>query len=208
MERILFDASTHLGQFCLDNEPVRIGCKNMHIDFMEGCQSGAWTDLENGRVDRTIWNLPAALQNAYYPFMDQFFSAAPVDQPTMNMDIEDMAQKLRVQFPYLSLYSRYGVAMAIVQNRAEIHTLFDEMFKSDLRDGLVEQHEIKIIYPSASHEKTYSDVELEKAYENAVATFRAAQVDILSCLADRRQINLASIMGSTIRSQFVGPSGI
>lgn len=193
MERILFDSSSHLGQFCLDNERVRIGCKNMQVSLVNQgimAKNGAWTDFENGRVDRTIWNLPRQVQEAYYPFMDSYFSMARVDQVQTDNDAENKAHDLRRMFPDLSFYSRINLATAVSQNRHYLYSLFCEMVQSKRQEKIQKYCEISIIFPADEREEKYEDPELELFYQTALSTFKKNNRDMIKSLVDNRKIKI------------------
>ena len=191
MKNILFDSSAHLGQFCLNNERVRIGCKNMQASLV-GANSfntcGAWTDLENGRVDRTIWNIDERLQNAYYPFLDRLFTIASVDQSQISAEVESIAHELRSKLPTLSVYSRFNKATSIVLRCSNIYTLFAEMFDRSVQEYLKSNHGIQVKYPHAEKELAYSDPRLEAFYQSAITQLRTGGVDLLSAIADERSV--------------------
>jgi RsiW-degrading membrane proteinase PrsW (M82 family) len=102
MKKILFDCSSHLGQFSTSDEDVRKGCKNMQAGISlreEDDCVGTWTDLENGRTDRTVWNLPEDVQAHYYPIMDRFYSIMNVRQEPLAEAEEDLAIQLKRELP-------------------------------------------------------------------------------------------------------------
>lgn len=192
MKKILFDCSSHLGQFCTSDEGVRKGCKNMQagISLKESDDCiGAWSDLENGRTDRTVWNLPADVQEHYYPIMDRFYSIMNVQQEPLSGTEEDMAVKLREELPALSLYSRHTCARAIVQGAEEIHTLIAELL-ADTVTTYMAARGILMVKPMAAEELAYTDDLLEQRYQSAINAFRLCNINLPAILADTREVAL------------------
>lgn len=192
MEKILFDCSSHLGQFCTTDEDVRRGCKNTQASFSprgKFSRMGMWTDLENGRTDRTVWNLPPEIQDHYYPIMDRFFSLTNVQQePVSDREVEWVLQ-LRNQFPLLSPYSRHTCAAAIMQGATDIHTLIQELLTNDVSDFMASCGVI-VTKPMAKEEMEYPDALLEQRYQSALKAFRACNLDLPYALADARKVSL------------------
>jgi hypothetical protein len=191
MKKLLFDSSSHLGQFCTTNEDVRRGCKNIQASISLGQENervGVWTDLENGRTDRTMWNLPHEAQDHYYPIMDRFFSIMNVQQLPLSEAEEDAAIHLRSKLPTLSLYSRHTCARAIVQKITEVFTLIEELLTDDVRAHMESAHGVSIIKPSAKEEMAYADALLEQRYQSALQSFRLLSINIPTVLADTRKV--------------------
>lgn len=186
MPGLLFDNSAYLGQFCLDDESIRMGCKNVQVGLMS--QAGSWIDLENGRADKTIWSIRRDLQDVFYPYMDRFFSLARVEQIQMGGDVEHMASALRQKFPALSFYSRMNLATAIAQKRDTVCTLFEEMFDPHFQESMLREHGIKILNPSANEEAAYKDAELEDLYQKTLTAMKKSRMDLLRLMADERRI--------------------
>jgi len=190
MKNILFDASSHLGQFCISDEAIRKGCKNMQASISPvGADDliGGWTDLENGRADRTVWNLPDDVQDCYYPVMDRFYSITNVCQPPLTEKEELLAMKLAEAFPLVDLYSRYTCARAITQKATEIHTLNAELLSTDVIEFMQSAHGIKMILPRAEVEMGYSDPVLEQRYQTALQAFRHAALNAPEIITDDRE---------------------
>ena len=148
---------------------------------------GSWTDLENGRTDRTVWNLPGTVQDSYYPLMDRFYSITNVEQDVLSDEEEEYASSLRQVFPVLSLYSRYTCARAVLHTVAEVHTLVAELLDEQVISYLSRQN-IRVVKPSADIEKSYADPLLEERYQTALETFRLFHVNPPAVLADSRAL--------------------
>lgn len=193
MNKIIFDCSSHLGQFCTDNESVRIGCKNVQASISpvdDFGTIGAWTDLENGRADRSIWNLPTEAQDDYYPVMDRFYSIMNVAQDPITNIEEDISARLRAALPELSLYSRYTCARAITMQANEIQTLVKELLDDTVLNYMQESYGITVVKPAADVEESYSDSVLEARYQTALETFKKCNINIPNALADSRDLDV------------------
>jgi len=190
MKNILFDASSHLGQFCISDDAIRKGCKNMQASISPADSQecvGGWTDLENGRADRTIWNLPDGLQEHYYPVMDRFYSITNVQQLPLTNEEEHIAADLAKVFPSLGLYSRYTCARAITQKATEVYTLVVELLSANVADFMRTTYGIHMVLPSAEKEISYADPALEQRYQAALQAFRHFSVNPLEIIADDRE---------------------
>jgi hypothetical protein len=191
MKKILFDCSSHLGQFCTSDEEIRMGCKNMQasisLNEADDCV-GAWTDLENGRADRSIWNLPEEVQAHYYPIMDRFYSITNVRQEPLSEEEEDIALRLRTELPGLSVYSRHTCARAIAHGITEVYTLIEELLADAVRSHMSSTHGVNITKPSAKEEIAYADDLLEQRYQSAIQAFRLLEVNVPTSLADTRRV--------------------
>ncbi len=185
---IMFDASIHLGQFCLTSEETRLGCKLSQISI--GRQSldsdaGLWTDNENGRVDNAIWALPRELQDDFYPFMDLFFSVSRINQVQLEQEDVNFAFKLMELDLQLSFLSAYTCSVAINRNISELHTLNADMLNQPLILHM-QQHSLLIVRPTAKHETQYGDEQLESAYQGALTAFKKIGVNVLDRVEDPR----------------------
>lgn len=195
MKKILFDSSTHLGQFCTSDEEVRKGCKNTHAHLSpvgEKFLIGAWTDAENGRTDRAIWNMPVQVQDDFYPYMDAFFSLINVEQVPMGVDEEDTALGLRSDVPSLSTLSRQTCARAICTGIRELHTLFQELLDERVRETLQDNWDITVRKPCDEIEFPYEDTVLEARYQTALKAFERFGINPPTALDDERMVSLSA----------------
>lgn len=190
MNKILFDASSHLGQFDTTNLQVQAGCKNLHTQMEKGKAIGFWTDLDNGRVDRSIWSLPRDVQDDYYPYMDRFFSLSGIKQKPFFEEDEELAIELKSSFSKLSLYSRYEIAQAVSHQVDEIRTLFSELLEPDVVEHVRDTFGIEISQPFAEEAEDFDDKEMEQCFQTALETFHAQRVQMLEVLRgnDRREV--------------------
>lgn len=192
MKKILFDCTSHLGQFCTSDEDVRKGCKNMQAGISlrdEDACMGTWTDLENGRTDRTVWNLPEDVQAHYYPIMDRFYTIMNVRQEPVTETEEELAMQLKRELPALSLYSRHTCARAIAQGVDEVYTLIAELLTENV-SAYMSAHGVRLMKPEAQQEMPYADEILEHRYQSAMRAFRACNLDLPAALADTRKVIL------------------
>lgn len=188
MEKVLFDSSSHLGQFCISNENIRAGCKRSQAEILASA-NGVWTDAENGRVDKTIWSLSRELQGKYYDVMDLYFSEANVQQDPMTDEEMELSLALRKDLPTLHPYSRITCARAIVNGISEIHTLFAELLSPETRSYMA-KHKISVIQPNSALKETYIDSDLEDYYWHALKAFRSYGLDAPTLLDDPRAVLL------------------
>lgn len=192
MKKILFDCSSHLGQFCTSDEGVRKGCKNMQAGISlrekDDC-IGTWTDLENGRTDRTVWNLPEDVQAHYYPIMDRFYSIMNVRQEPLTEAEEVLVMQLKNELPALSLYSRHTCARAITERVDEVHTLIAELLAEDAA-AYMSARGVRMVKPESQEEIPYADEVLEQRYQSAMQVFRSCKLDLPRQLADNRVVVL------------------
>lgn len=194
MEKILFDASTHLGQFCLSDERIRLWCKNQQSSLdernaKEPRRMGMWSDNENGRVDRTIWSLSEDVQAAYYPFMDHFFSTKMIAQDPISEwelgEVRDIGQRGPIG---LHTMSKLTCARAFLERVSEIHTLFTELLNPPVVKYMRDHNNVEIRKPEApAEELAYEDLKLETFYQKCLKQLRAAGMDLLKELKDDRQ---------------------
>ncbi len=192
MKKILFDSSVHFGQFSLKNEELRKGCKKTHGLIHAGREAqGIWSDLENGRVDATIWKLNRELQEAYYPFMDKFFETSSIWQPQTTDEEMELALELKKDFSSLHPYSRLACARAIAERVAEMHTLYDELLEPELRAYMLSRSGIHIIRPESKEDTVFFNDDVDNAYWHALRGFRDTELEIVDCLLDSRKITLA-----------------
>lgn len=200
MKHILFDAGSHLGQFCLSNEQVRLGCKEMQVAIAARADAvcvGHWTDQENGRIDSTIWSLPRQVQDAYYPFMDRFFSSANIRQAPLQDEDIDLMRTLRAEMEVatgcvIGLLDCLNCARAVHAGAQTIFTLSVAMLDPAVVAYMHSQCSISVRQPIADRDIPYPDLELEKCYQQALRTFQHSRIDPLKVMKDSRQLFLSA----------------
>ncbi len=187
-KRVLFDASLHLGQFCLSSDEVRFGCKTSQANLSRKGEDecvGLWTDNENGRVDNAIWSLPREVQDTFYPFMDRFYSMKQINQvPLERQDVES-AIKFLDQHSDISFQSAYTCAVALRIGAAEIHSLYKDLHSESIVQFMRSKN-VLIQKPSEVDERSFPEPELEATYQDALSHFKKAHVDVLDFLNDDR----------------------
>lgn len=72
------DAALFLGMHSAD-ERLRIACKSFFTSRVDGRLVMSMEQV--GRCDDTIWGLDRALQDAYYPFMDNLHTLVDIHRP-------------------------------------------------------------------------------------------------------------------------------
>ncbi len=189
-KRVLFDASVHLGQFCLSSDEVRFGCKGSQAGLSrkgeEECV-GLWTDNENGRVDNAIWSLPREVQDTFYPFMDRFYSIKQINQVPLERSDAERAIKLLDLHSGISFLSAYTCAVAMRIGAAEIHSLFKDLHADSIVQ-FMQSKNVLVQKPSLSKEQSFPESELEVTYQDALSHFKKAHVDVLDFLHDDRDL--------------------
>lgn len=61
-----------------DEERVRVGCKNIFIEY---ARAGLRMSLDHiGMCDHIVWGNPYEVQEKYYPFMDMLHSTVPMER--------------------------------------------------------------------------------------------------------------------------------
>lgn len=193
---LMFDATVHLGQFTLSSQTVRLGCKQSQISLgtkSETIHAGLWTDNENGRVDNAVWALPPVLQDRFYPFMDHFFSIKLINQiPLEEIDVKHALGLMDAGWR-LTFQSAYTCAVAINHKVFQLHTLYTDLLSKPLVEHMRLHHGILVTQPLSRQEAFYTDDVLETAYQQSLAAFSNARVDILEQICDpRTRITTAS----------------
>jgi hypothetical protein len=182
---VLFDASIHLGQFCIQSDQTRLACK--HSQGALASTIGIWTDTENGRVDNAIWTLPRVLQDEFYPFMDRFFSIMRIDQIQLAEGDAKFAMELMKCGLHISFQSAYICSVAISQKAQELQTLYSDLLKPEASTHIQTHFGLSIRQPPYDENVLYADTELESAYQRALSAFTDANVDVLDHMLQLRR---------------------
>jgi len=181
--KILFDASVHFGQFALDSEATRIGCKVSQARISSGDQRdviGVVSFNENSWVDHVVWGLDRETQDVFYRFMDLFHSVKQIERVSLGAVDARLAEKISQEHS-IGISHALTCAVAIRIQAQEIHTLYQEMFIPALITYMKTVHGIQIFAPTASTELMYSG-ELEQYYQDAFRRFRSTNIDLLAHL--------------------------
>jgi hypothetical protein len=190
MKKILFDASVHFGQFALDNPELRTSCKNSQasIQIREASPIQAYyTYFENGWMDRVIWDLDRELQDAFYPFMDLFYSNKNIRGLADTLEEMNFATMLATKFPNLSSSNAISCALAVTRRIDEVHTLYASLLDEKLVTYMREQYEVHIMKPTSGAETPFENdatSELEARYQIALKGFEASRMNLLKNLHD------------------------
>ena len=184
MTKIIFDASIHFGQFCINSEDTRIACKNSQASISAKPESeivGVVTFNENSWVDHIIWELKREVQDTFYKFMDVFHSVKHVERiPLSTTDV-----KLAVEFSKkfrLDISNSLSCAVAISQEANKIHTCYQTLIDPKVREFLKNRYNIAISSPPITNELQYINRELEQRYQNALSIFKKAGINLIDYL--------------------------
>lgn len=150
---IFVDAALFMGMNCRD-ETVRIACKNVFVDRMA---RGVAMSLEQvGRCDDLVWRFPRAVQDAYYPFMDNLQSCMPFER--LPYEEADMRAALDGHAPGdLPMHER--LLLAMVRNHGG--TLYS------ISPRLRRHPELPVRLPDGSAECAFPG-ELERLYRESL----------------------------------------
>ena len=179
--KILFDASVHFGQFALNSEATRIGCKVSQVSISSGDSKdviGVVSFNENSWVDHVVWGLDRETQDIFYRFMDLFHSLKQIERVPLTTVDARFAEKIS-QEHRIGISHALTCAVAIRTGAQEIHTLYQEMFIPALITYMKTVHSIQILTPTASTELMYSG-ELEQYYQDALRRLRSTHIDLLT----------------------------
>lgn len=181
---LLFDASIHLGQFCLDDEVQRIACKNSQAQIAtKGRQGivGVCTFNENSWVDHIIWDLQREEQDVFYPFMDVFHSVKDIQR--IPLDVRDIdTTKAFVETLHLNPSHAQMCAVAVRLQVPVIHTLYAQLLDPVVVEHMHTEHGILMQKPSAGTETVFPEPKLEDAYQDAFRLLRTRNIDLLQTL--------------------------
>lgn len=184
---VMFDATIHLGQFCLSSPAVRFGCKlsQRSIDpKLDSINIGLWTDCENGRVDNAVWSLPRLVQDEFYPFMDRFFSLKHIRQVQLEQKDVELALAFMKEKTGLAFQSAYACAVAINHKVDEVHTLRMALLNPTVVAHMKLNHGILITCPEQESEGAYVEEELEETYVRAMKAFQHSRFEVIELIPD------------------------
>jgi hypothetical protein len=150
---VFVDAALFMGMNCRD-EDVRVACKNVFVDRLS---RGVAMSLEQvGRCDDLVWRYPRAVQDAYYPFMDNLQSCLPFQR--IPYDEADMRAALDGRTPGdLPMHERLLLAM-VCNRRGTLYTVSPRL---GARAGL------PVRTPGATAEAEFPG-ELERLYRESL----------------------------------------
>lgn len=184
MKKILFDTSIHLGQFCTNDESIRIACKNSQISLSAKTKNlniGVITFNENSWADDIIWSLDQKTQSVFYKFMDTFHSVKNIQRVPLNS--KDMALALKIaQELKIDSSNALSCAVAITQKVDDVHTIYPDLLKQKVRQFMKKNYNIKIIRPKTSGQINYAEKNLEKYYTDALKKFTKKNINLVGRL--------------------------
>jgi hypothetical protein len=187
MKKILFDASIHLGQFDIENEERRISCKNSQASISEKSGEGLigyYTFNENGWMDKIIWFLERKAQDAFYPFMDNYFSTRNIAGIPLSQKNLVLAQELSTKFPKLDISNALSCSVAISNNINIIHTYYPTLLDRSIVEYM-KKNNIAITFPPSSKELLFTqnkNPDIETLYQAALREFKKNKVKIFTRL--------------------------
>lgn len=184
MTKILFDASVHLGQFCINSEDIRIACKNSQasISAKPGSEIvGVVTFNENSWADHIVWGLKRELQDTFYKFMDVLHSVKNIER----IPLSTIDAKLAIEFSKkfgLDISNALSCAVTVSQKANKIHTYYQTLTDSKIRELLKNRYDIAISSPPILNELRYTERELEQHYQDALSVFKKANTNLIDHL--------------------------
>ncbi|MFT7557398.1 MAG: hypothetical protein ACI83D_000062 [Planctomycetota bacterium] len=188
--KIIFDASIHLGQFCINDEAIRVACKNSQTSIKTTQNAGpaaSYTFNENGWMDKIIWGIDRESQNTFYPFMDVFYSVTDTTGVDLTIADTQLAIEIVDTFPDLSISNALTCAVAINNQIEEVHTVYPGLLSQNLKEYMATNHNVSIVKPESGKEEVFQDssqLNLESLYQAALEVFRKNQVNLVDYLHD------------------------
>lgn len=184
MTKILFDTSIHLGQFCINSEDMRIACKNSQasVSAKPGSEIvGVVTFNENSWTDHIVWGLKREVQDIFYKFMDVLHSVKNIERIPLSTTDAKLAVEFSKKFG-LDISNALSCAVAISQKANEIHTYYQTLIDSKVRELLKNHYDIVISSPLILNELQYTEKELERHYQDALSVFKKAGINLIDHL--------------------------
>jgi len=179
--KILFDNSVHLGQFCINNERVRISAKNSQIIISSKPNTecvGVESFNENAFSDDIIWGIPREPQDVFYKFMDVYHSLKNVDRVPLNNEDSENALKISKDLG-INISNALTCAIAIRTKANEVHSFYSEFKKGNVVHFL-STHGIVVNNPTSEKENSFSEDNLETYYKDSFACFKKCEIDLVS----------------------------
>jgi hypothetical protein len=177
--KLVFDNSIHLGQFCITDERLRIAAKNSQvmISTKPGDQIiGIESFNENSFSDHTIWALERGVQDTFYRFMDVYHSVKNVVRVPLAPQDAEKALALQRQLN-VDLSNALTCALALRFAANEIHSFYGELRRDDVMRYVRLELGVRVTQPDAAAEHSFPG-ELEQYYQDALAAFRNAKVNL------------------------------
>jgi hypothetical protein len=148
------DASLFLGMHSPD-EAIRIACKNFFIERVRGVVVMSLEQV--GKCDAIVWQHERALQDAYYPFMDNLHTIMRIERTGYS----EADVRLAITAPHLqalSMTERLMIAM-VLNRKGTLYTV---------DDALLRQTGLPIQAPKGGPEIEFSG-DLEQLYKQSLA---------------------------------------
>lgn len=108
---VYVDAALFLGMNSVE-ESVRIACKSFFAAQISGRVVMSWEQV--GRCDDLVWRFPRAVQDVYYPFMDNLHTDMRFER--RGYDAADLRLGLAAELNGLAMHERLLAAMVLNGN--------------------------------------------------------------------------------------------
>ncbi|MBV9139641.1 MAG: hypothetical protein JO115_01740 [Pseudonocardiales bacterium] len=108
---VYVDAALFLGMHSTD-ESMRIACKSFFAARLSDHVVMSWEQV--GRCDDLVWRFPRAVQDAYYPFMDNLHTDMRIER--RGYDAADLRVGLLAELDGLAMHERLLAGMVLNRN--------------------------------------------------------------------------------------------
>lgn len=153
------DAALFLGMNSADDR-LRRACKAFFADRLHG--RVVMSQEQVGRCDDTIWRFDRALQDAYYPFMDNLHTVMDIARPPYDED--DVRRGLDGEPPRtLPVHERLLLGM-VLNRHGRLHSASARLLEHGARGGLP----VAAPAPVSGPEPVFPEP-LEKLYQQSLA---------------------------------------
>ena len=178
--RIAFDNSIHLGQFGTADEAMRIAAKNSQAMLSLKPQDtviGIEAFNENTYSDDIIWTLEREPQDYFYKFMDVYHSVTNILRVPLAPENAELTLTIH-KATGLHIANALTCAVAVLHEADEIHSFYAELREATAIEYMQAKYQIRVTVPNSEHELIFADPQLETYYQNALATFRSAEIHL------------------------------
>lgn len=175
---LVFDSSIHLGQFCPNNEAMRVFSKNSQACLSQKPSNqtvGLVSFDENSFADDFIWSLERKVQDTFYKFMDRFHSITNITRIPLSQNTLKLTSALSKKFG-IQTSNALTCSLAMQNGAQELHSFYSDFKKPKLVDYLA-KNGVKVNNFVESSEKQFASKELEKFYQETLVTFRSNKIN-------------------------------
>lgn len=184
MNKIIFDASIHLGQFCITSEDIRIASKNSQTAISTRPQEeivGVITFNENSWIDHVIWALEREQQDTFYKLMDVFHTVKNIDRIELTTQDAKLALEI-VEKINLDISNALTCAVAVSKNIDFIHTNYKSLLNDSVVSYIKDTYNIDITSSLIGEEKKFPEESLETYYQDALEIFKKSNINLIDRL--------------------------